>query len=68
MPDYRSCRKPSARPRHESPGMGARSAQVEPTNRTGIAGMAKDWPHREQLIERELAVKHVAPAQPQHLL
>jgi hypothetical protein len=30
--------------------------------------MAKDWPHREQLIERELAVKHVAPAQPQRLL
>src|SRR5262245_25921638 len=44
--------------------MGTCSAQEEPSNRSDIPRVTKERSHREQLIERELPVEHMAPAQP----
>ncbi len=44
--------------------MCARAAQVESRDRRAVLGAAEDRPHREELIERWLAVQDVAPGQP----
>jgi hypothetical protein len=58
----------AARPGHESAGMGAGARQKQPGERTVVTGVAEERPHREQLIERELAVKHMTAAQPEFRL
>ena len=44
-------------------GMGARATMVEALERPAIVGMAEHWPRREQLVERQRAVKDVAAQQ-----
>src|SRR6266480_4534825 len=46
-------------------GMGAAAAMVEPLQRPPIIGVAAHWPRREQLIERQRAVKNIAAEQPE---
>src|SRR5947208_4439418 len=46
-------------------GMGAAAAMVEPLQRPAIIGVAEHWPRREQLIERQRAVKNIAAEQPE---
>src|SRR6185295_9128996 len=53
----------TARPRHESAGMRAPAAQVEPADGCAIARSPQERPHREELVERQLAVKDVAAAE-----
>src|SRR5690349_22470621 len=45
---------------HAAAGMRARSAQVEALHGHQVVGVAEHRPRREQLIERERAVKDVA--------
>src|SRR5258707_11911988 len=44
-------------------GMRAAAAMVEPLQRPAIIGMAEHRPRREQLIERQRAVKNIAAEQ-----
>ncbi len=44
-------------------GVGARAAMVEALQRPAIIGVAQHRPRREQLIERQRAVKDVAAEQ-----
>ena len=44
--------------------MGSGAAQVQPVDRRAVLRPAEDRPHREQLIERRLAVKDVPAGQP----
>src|SRR2546423_2727519 len=46
-------------------GMRAASAMVEPLQRPAIIGMAEHRARREQLIERQRAMKNIAPNQPE---
>ena len=61
--NYRICREPSAGARKESAGMRARSAQIQAGDRRRVARMAQQRTHREQLVERQLAMEDVSPRQ-----
>ena len=64
MPQQRARREPAAGAGHESPGVGACSTQMEAPNRTAVARVTEQRSHREQLVQRELSMKHVPTAQP----
>ena len=44
--------------------MGAGAAQEQPVNRRSILRVTENRPHREELVERQLAVMDVAIGQP----
>ena len=51
------------RPREAAAGMRARAAEKEPLDRRAVLRPAEHRPHREELIERQLAVMDVAAGQ-----
>src|SRR5215207_10364021 len=53
---------------HASARMGARSAVIEPCDWSSVIGVAQHRACGEQLVERERAVKAVAPDEPEHAL
>src|ERR1051326_3665053 len=45
-------------------GMRTRPAQIQIRNRSLVARPIKQWPHREELIKRQLPVEDVTPSEP----
>src|SRR5690348_5671414 len=62
-------RRVVARRAGDSPSrMSAGAAQIEAGDRHAVISMAQHWPCREQLVERQRAVKNVAVWQPEGAL